>query len=85
MDAVAEAILDVAFAKEHAPLTINLVHPHPVTWNSVMKAIRVSLISAKGLSSNALRLVPFNEWYAMLKEADTRGPAEKTSIEIVSR
>ncbi|GAW08556.1 Linear gramicidin synthase subunit D [Lentinula edodes] len=82
MDAVAEAILDVAFAKEHAPLTINLVHPHPVTWNSVMEAIRVSLISAKGLSSKALRLVPFNEWYTMLKEADTRGPAEKTSIEI---
>ncbi|KAJ3994744.1 putative aminoadipate reductase [Lentinula boryana] len=82
LDAVAEAILDVAFAKESPPLTINLVHPYPTTWNSIMEAIRESLTQNKGLSSNALQLVPFNEWYAALREADARGPAERIASEM---
>ncbi|KAJ3780134.1 hypothetical protein GGU10DRAFT_391349 [Lentinula aff. detonsa] len=82
LDAVAEAILDVAFVKESPPLTINLVHPYPTTWNSIMEAIRESLTQNKGLSSDALQLVPFNEWYAALREADARGPAERVASEM---
>ncbi|KAJ3842699.1 putative aminoadipate reductase [Lentinula raphanica] len=83
MDAVAESILSVAFYEQRPPIAINLVHPHPVTWESIMEAMRQSLISLKGLKSDALRLVTFQEWYATLREvADARGSAVEVSNEL---
>ncbi|KAJ3776028.1 putative aminoadipate reductase [Lentinula raphanica] len=72
LDAIAEGILDVAFAKEDSPMAINLVHPHPVSWTSIMTAIRESLISAKELPVGALPLVPLHDWVQALsnKAAD---------------
>ncbi|KAE9392236.1 putative aminoadipate reductase [Gymnopus androsaceus JB14] len=54
IDALAEAILDVGFVKEKPSFAINLVHPRPVSWSSVMGAMQKSLISAKHLSTDAL-------------------------------
>ncbi|KAE9392424.1 acetyl-CoA synthetase-like protein [Gymnopus androsaceus JB14] len=73
VDALAEAILDVGFFNEDSepPLTINLVHPRPVSWTSVMGAIRESLISAKHLSADALPMVPFQKWAQALEATAT--------------
>ncbi|KAF9060301.1 acetyl-CoA synthetase-like protein [Rhodocollybia butyracea] len=74
LDAVAGAILDVAFTPETTPLAINLVHPKPVSWTSTMSAIRESLISAKHLSPEALPLVPFQTWVKALEDAGNASP-----------
>ncbi|KAJ4474501.1 acetyl-CoA synthetase-like protein [Lentinula aciculospora] len=84
MDAISDAILDVAFTPQDLPLVVNLVHPFPVSWTSVMEAIRKTLITAKNLDdSNALPLVPLSNWVAALEEAGNRNTAtEQTSIEL---
>ncbi|KAF9070475.1 putative aminoadipate reductase [Rhodocollybia butyracea] len=74
MDAVAGAILDVAFIFEDPPFAINLVHPKPVSWTSVMGAIRESLISVKHLSSEALPLIAFKSWVKALADAGNASP-----------
>ncbi|KAJ3994751.1 putative aminoadipate reductase [Lentinula boryana] len=68
LDAVAEGILDVTFTKEDIPIAINLVHPHPVSWTSIMQVIREYLISAKQLPLDALPLVPFRDWMQVLSD-----------------
>ncbi|KAJ3983514.1 putative aminoadipate reductase [Lentinula detonsa] len=68
LDAIAEGILDVTFAKEDTPMAINLVHPHPVSWTSIMQVIREYLISAKQLPLDALPLVPFRDWMQVLSD-----------------
>lgn len=87
MDAISDAILDVAFtSEEDIPIVVNLVHPFPVSWTSVMEAIRKPLKAAKKLDDpKALRLVPLSEWVAALeKAAKNSSSPEKTSIELVS-
>ncbi|KAF9064552.1 hypothetical protein BDP27DRAFT_1405295 [Rhodocollybia butyracea] len=69
INAIAKAILDVGFAEEDPPLAINLVHPHPVPWSSLMGSIRNALIIAKQLPSDALKMVPFPEWLQDLEQA----------------
>jgi hypothetical protein len=32
--AISGAILDVAFAEEQPPITVNLVHPRPIPWRT---------------------------------------------------
>ncbi|KIK64035.1 hypothetical protein GYMLUDRAFT_195812 [Collybiopsis luxurians FD-317 M1] len=78
-DAIAEAILDVGFSEQHVPPAVNPVHPRPVSWTSVMEAIRQSLLSAKNLSSTALPLVPFQKWFTALEESAMREPAEEVA------
>ncbi|KAJ3731317.1 putative aminoadipate reductase [Lentinula guzmanii] len=68
LDAIAEGILDVTFAKEDIPIAINLVHPHPVSWTSIMQVIREYLISAKQLPLDAIPLVPFRDWMQVLSD-----------------
>ncbi|KAJ3786717.1 acetyl-CoA synthetase-like protein [Lentinula aff. detonsa] len=69
MDAVSDAILDVALTPEDLPLVVNLVHPFPVSWTFIMEAVRRVLISVKNLDSNALSLIPLSKWVAALEEA----------------
>ncbi|KAF9059347.1 putative nonribosomal peptide synthetase [Rhodocollybia butyracea] len=67
MDAISDAILDVAFSKKDPPLVVNLVHPFPTSWNSVINTIREVMISAKNLDVNALPLVSLQEWTTALE------------------
>ncbi|KAF8438365.1 putative aminoadipate reductase [Boletus edulis BED1] len=64
---VCDAILDVAFAHEEPPLVVNLVHPRPSTWKSVMQPISEALYQ-KHLTSSRLPLIPFTEWVERLEE-----------------
>ncbi|KAJ3925541.1 MAG: putative aminoadipate reductase [Lentinula lateritia] len=85
MDAVCNAILDVGFTSETAPMTVNIVHPKSVSWTCVFQNVRAALIEQKHLSPDALPLVPYHDWVAAVlryaknpTEADTQNiPAVK--------
>ncbi|KAF8896177.1 hypothetical protein BD779DRAFT_1608500 [Infundibulicybe gibba] len=74
MDAVAQALVDVAFSENCPPTTMNLVHPKPVGWNTMISSIRDASHRELGKTPS---LVPFREWFALLeKHAST--PNEDT-------
>ncbi|KAE9406898.1 acetyl-CoA synthetase-like protein [Gymnopus androsaceus JB14] len=85
MDAVCSALLDVGFSREPAPITVNVVHPKPVSWTYVIQSIRAALIEEKHLSSDSLPLIPYHDWVDTVErhannptEADTQNiPAVK--------
>ncbi|KZP33662.1 acetyl-CoA synthetase-like protein [Athelia psychrophila] len=62
---VSQTILDVAFAEEHL-ITLNVVHPRPTRWSTVIKHIRDAL-QHSGLTCQALPLVHFTEWFDALE------------------
>lgn len=62
-DAVAQAILDVVFVSQPPPAALNLVHPNPVEWNSIISNIRNALEATLALD---LTLVPFHDWFLQL-------------------
>ncbi|KAF8838098.1 putative aminoadipate reductase [Paxillus ammoniavirescens] len=70
--AVSDAILDIAFAEDEPSIAVNLVHPRPVEWASLMKPIS-SALYRKNVMSELLPLVPFAQWLTSLEEraADT--------------
>ncbi|KIJ61725.1 hypothetical protein HYDPIDRAFT_158984 [Hydnomerulius pinastri MD-312] len=68
--AVSDAILDVAFAEDEPPITVNLVHPRPVEWACLMKPISVAL-QQKNLTPLLLPLVSFGEWVERLEKYAT--------------
>ncbi|KAF9073069.1 hypothetical protein BDP27DRAFT_1289576 [Rhodocollybia butyracea] len=73
---ISRAILDIGFAEENPPMAINLVHPHPVPWSSLMESIRESLIIAKHLPYDALRMVSFHKWLQALETASASATLE---------
>lgn len=65
MNVVSQAILDIAFAQERPTIALNLVHPRPVPWSSVMRGISAALVSCN-VTSEILPLIPFNLWFEKL-------------------
>ncbi|KAG2095134.1 putative aminoadipate reductase [Suillus discolor] len=66
--AVSNAILDVAFAEEEPPIAVNLVHPRPTAWKTLMQPIADALVERK-VTSSPLPLVPFSEWLEKLESS----------------
>jgi hypothetical protein len=66
MHAVSKAILYVAFSNKQPLIALNIVHLRPVEWSAVMQDVRESLLAAK-VSSEALSLLPFEEWFKQLE------------------
>ncbi|CAK5283812.1 unnamed protein product [Mycena citricolor] len=66
-EAVAQAIIDVALCEVRAPGAMNLVHPRPVTWDTIMSGIAGAL---------HLPLIAFPEWIERLKTAAVGATAE---------
>ncbi|KAF5389352.1 hypothetical protein D9757_004361 [Collybiopsis confluens] len=83
MDAISEAILDVAFVTEPLPAVVNLVHPSPRSWTSVVTGVRKALISAKTLDADSLQLVSLQKWTAALDERSIHATTEETANDIV--
>ncbi|KIJ16101.1 hypothetical protein PAXINDRAFT_99057 [Paxillus involutus ATCC 200175] len=77
-ECVAGAILDVAFAKEAPPPALNLVNPRSAPWVDVIRSIRDCVIKEKGLTSDALPVVPFADWFALLEK--NAGGASKDDL-----
>lgn len=76
MDIVAKSMLDIAFSKGQPPVAVNLVHPQPSPWTTIIEAVKDSLTREKSLSPDALSLVPFSEWFSRL-EAISKSANEK--------
>ncbi|OAX30945.1 hypothetical protein K503DRAFT_870821 [Rhizopogon vinicolor AM-OR11-026] len=74
--AVSNAILDVAFAEQEPPIAVNLVHPRPIAWKTLMQPIADTIVERK-ITSNPLPLVPFSEWFVKL-ESSAKGASEDT-------
>ncbi|KAF8871770.1 putative aminoadipate reductase [Infundibulicybe gibba] len=64
MDAVAQAIIDVAFDENRPPTIMNLVHPKPVEWNTVISNIQDAMLREMGQGPS---LVPFHKWFELLE------------------
>ncbi|KZP33045.1 acetyl-CoA synthetase-like protein [Athelia psychrophila] len=73
--AVSQVILEVAFAAEAPSIALNVVHPKPVAWSTVMQPISEALHKAN-LTTKVLPLIPFKQWFEMLEQRE-RGADEK--------
>lgn len=70
MDVVAQVILDTVFLETDMPLVVNIRHPNPVPWSTIMMDIRDALLSEKDLTPTALPLIPFQEWVSEMEGFD---------------
>ena len=80
MDAVCHAMVEIAFAKGDLPLVMNLVNPHPVSWNTIMVYIQRAMESARPCAK--LELVPMQEWVSRL-ERKSHDTSEKVLKDLV--
>ncbi|KIJ59312.1 hypothetical protein HYDPIDRAFT_33310 [Hydnomerulius pinastri MD-312] len=65
---VASAILEIAFAKDALPPTLNIVNPRGAPWVDVMGSVRDSMIRQKSLKSNDLPTIPLEAWFNRLEQ-----------------
>lgn len=67
MDKVAPIVLDVMLSPSNAPPPVlNVIHPHPVTWHTLMAKLADNLPSGQADGSK-LKLIPFMDWIAALE------------------
>ncbi|KAG1779119.1 putative aminoadipate reductase [Suillus placidus] len=74
--AISNAILDVAFAEEEPPIAVNLVHPRPIAWKTLIQSVADALVERK-VTSYPLPLVSFPEWLGKL-ELSAKDLSEET-------
>ena len=80
MDAVSDCITELAFQNRRLPSVLNIVHPRPTEWNSIIKLIGDALVLHKKLDS-PLVLVSFQEWFSILEaHAQSSNQAEEDRI-----
>ncbi|KAF8901181.1 acetyl-CoA synthetase-like protein [Gymnopilus junonius] len=80
MHSVAQTILDIALSEKPTSPALNIVHPRPVTWNSVMGSINDALVQ-EGVIPNKLPIVDFTTWFSHL-ESHSRSSLEDVLKEI---
>ncbi|KAF9477786.1 acetyl-CoA synthetase-like protein [Pholiota conissans] len=79
MDAVSQTILDVAWSDE-APAALNVVHPRPIAWNSILSSINDAIVE-EGLVPSKLPMVDFATWVSYLeKHAKDSSPETLNNI-----
>ena len=78
---MSQTILDVAWSAE-SPAALNVVHPRPVTWNSVISSIKEAIVQ-EGVASTHLPVVDFQTWFSKL-ENHAKDPSPETLHNIVS-
>lgn len=81
MNAVSSIILDIAFSAQPAPQALNIVHPHPVSWNFVMELVHEAIIQ-EGISSSKIPFVDFQTWFLLL-EKHSENASEEALKDIV--
>ncbi|EKM48480.1 uncharacterized protein PHACADRAFT_108873, partial [Phanerochaete carnosa HHB-10118-sp] len=62
-DVVADTFVDLVLSAARLPPTLNLVHPHPVEWRAVVRALNASL-GSRGRRHSPLPVVPYAAWLA---------------------
>ena len=81
MDAVSDCITDLVFQNRRLPSVLNIVHPRPTEWNTIIKLIGDALVLQKKLDS-PLGLVSFQEWFSIL-EAHAQSSDQADEVRIV--
>ena len=83
MDAVSNCIMELIFRNKRLPPVLNVVHPRPTEWNTVIKLIGDALVLQKKLNS-PLDLIPFQEWFYILEaHAKMANQENKNELKIV--
>ena len=83
MDAVSSCIMELIFHNKRLPPVLNVVHPRPTEWDTVIKLIGDALVLQKKLSS-PLDLIPFQEWFYILEaHAKMANQENKNELKIV--
>jgi len=82
MDAVSNCILELVFQNERLPPVLNVVHPRPTDWNTVIKLIGDALVSQNKLDS-PLAFVPFQHWFSVLEAHANQGNENELKIPAV--
>ena len=77
MDKVAPIVLDVVLSKESPPATLNLVHPRPITWNTIMNKVNEGLLASKAVIER-LPMTPFTEWISALENKGMSASGEES-------
>ncbi|KZT28824.1 putative aminoadipate reductase [Neolentinus lepideus HHB14362 ss-1] len=68
-EVVAQTVLDAAFAGKRPSSALNVLHPHPVPWKSLMEGVRAALVKVVDHGkSEPLPLVPFKQWITRLEK-----------------
>jgi thioester reductase-like protein len=67
-EAVSGAILDVAFGEEQPERALNVVHPRPITWSTMIEAAADELVHQQ-ITGDRLPVVTMSDWYTKLAEA----------------
>ncbi|KAF8878947.1 putative aminoadipate reductase [Infundibulicybe gibba] len=67
MNSVSQAILETTFSIDPPAVTLNLVHPRPVGWNSIITAIGHAL-RRRQLADESFPIIPFQQWFGSLEE-----------------
>jgi hypothetical protein len=80
MDAVSKCIVELIFHNKRLPPVLNVVHPRPTDWNTVIKLIGDALVLQKKLYS-PLTLISFQEWFYVLK-ARAKAANQENKIEL---
>ena len=83
MDAVSNCIMELIFHNKRLPPVLNVVHPRPTDWNTVIKLTRDALVLQKKLES-PLALISFQEWFYILEaHAKAANQENKNELRIV--
>jgi hypothetical protein len=80
-DDVSQAIVDVALAEKKPVPALNLRHPHPTAWSTLMRGFAQALL-ATGVTSTSLSLVNIKTWVDKVETA-SHGANQTSLREIV--
>ena len=84
MDVVSQAILDVALSNQAPTIALNIVHPKPSRWSTIVRSVADALHHT-GVTREVVPLLPFHEWLGLLEQrsegADADDMAEIVSIQ----
>jgi thioester reductase-like protein len=67
--AVSAAITDVLLNSDPPPLALNIVHPYPVKWTTIMSAMCNEITKVAAVNRDGIRLIPFASWFSQLERA----------------
>ena len=69
-------MLDLVLSRQPEPRLINVVHPRPTSWDTIIKQLN----DATGAN---LPIIPYTEWFTKV-EAHGKDSSSQTSVTIVS-
>jgi hypothetical protein len=81
MHAVAQALFDVALSTVTQP-ALNIVHPRPVAWNSIITAVNDALVQ-EDILKESLPVVDFSKWFDLLEAKAREDSSTQHIINVV--